>query len=441
MATITLPAINQNVASGWTEQQRDLYNYMPFYLATRDVKRRNVKPMWKNLVGKMKWTPNMGEVMKAVRKEPSPVIRQQAHPRELSAAALKDVMDVREMQVTATVKHHKFESPIFQFYPSFRDFMKNHVEVHYDDIMQKQEIFNDYFLRSKIFHYAPFVFLPDAANEPLIDAPSYEGDDQGTNSSSSKGKTTAWLQEKITGVGNPGNLSLVAINRLVTTMANDLNIPANSGENMPEGVSKAGLTEKFILITSAEAYNQFIFDPWLTANRRIDLDIVTSGFYGNMWGQVTCKLESFPMRIAADGTFPAPQVRVVGTSNNGTSSESAPYNVNESIMNPAYVNAPYEVAFLVGDQGYDAIEVGPPPKAFAGGNVPEGFGKLVWNGEIILTKNFLIPFVDSAGQTVYEANMYGEYVRFISHCTYGILPRQRRNIIPIIFKRRRGPSA
>lgn len=440
MPNVQLPAINQNVCMGWNEAQRDLYHHMPFYLAEMQVNHRKKWSTWPKLCGKIPWQPNMGEVMKAVRKEPSPVIRQHAFPRELSAAATKDIMDVRETSNITTVKHHKFESPIFQFYPSFRDFMKNHVEVHSKDILEKQQVFEDMFLRSSVFNYAPFVFLPDAAAGILTLAPSEPGTDDGAGGSAT-GKTAAWLQANLPLIGNPGNLSLTTINLMSTIMANDLGIPQYSGSNNNNDVSGQGLGEKFILITSAEAYNQFFFDPWMLAHKNCYLDVVTDGFKGNLWGQVTCKLERYPMRIAADGSFPAPETRVVGAAHEHDENAAAPYNVGETIPNPTYTSAPYEVAFLCGESGYDAVTVGPPPKVFAGNGMPDGFGKMQWNGEIILTKNFLIPCVDAAGVTVYETNAYGEFIRFISHATYGIMPKQRRNFIPIIFKRVRGVQA
>lgn len=432
----TLPAINQTAVSSWTEQQQNLYNYLPFYLAKMQVNRRKTWAIWKKFCGKIKWTPNMGDIMKSVRKEPSPVTRQNAFPQPLSGAALKDILDVREVSVISQVRHHKFESPVFQFYPSFRDFMKDHVEVHSKDIMEKQIVFEDQFLRSAIFHYAPFVYIANKQNGEIISAPSGIGNDAGTAANT---KNTAWIQAQLPLIGNPGNLSLTTINMAATAMSNDIGVPPYTGSNNEE-ISGSGLGEKFVLTISAEAYNQFFFDPWMLANRRIDLDVITSGFKGNLWGQVTCKLERFPMRIAADGTFPAPEIRVTGiTSSNGTANEGNPYNINESIPNPDYVNAPYEVAFLVGDTGYESIEVGPPPKAFANSGMPNGFGKMQWNGEVVLSKALLIPYTDPVDGTLkYETNEYGEYVHFISHATYGINPIQRRNIMPIIFKRRRG---
>ena len=72
--------------------------------------------------------------------------------------------------------------------------------------------------------------------------------------------------------------------------------------------------------------------------------------------------------------------------------------------------------------------------------MPDGFGKMFWNGELILSKNLVIPCIDEeTDEVVYEANVYGEYLKFFSQITLGCLPQQRRNVIPILYKRTRGP--
>ena len=438
MPTQTLPALNQTAVSSWTEQQQNLYNYTPFYLAKMTVNRRKDFCVWKKMTGRAKWSPNQGDIMKSVRKEPSPVIRQAAYPLPLSGACDKDIMDVREVAITTQVRHKKFESPVFQFYPSFRDFMKDHVEVHGKDIIEKQVIYEDMFLRSAIWQYAPFVYICNkASGGEIVSAPSGVGNEAGTATGS---KTTAWIQNQLALIGNPGNLNMVSINMAVTAMSNDIGVPAFSGTVNSDSISKSGLGEKYILFTSAEAWNQFFFDPWILQYKSVNLNVLTEGFKGDLWGQVTCKLERWPMRFLADGTMPAPEIRVTGTSTGvGTANDGQPYNINETIPNPAYTSAPYEVAFMCGESGYDSIDVGPPPKAFASSGMPQGFGKMQWNGEVILSKALLIPYIDPVDSTLkYEANEYGEYVHFISHTTYGINPVQRRNVMPMLFKRIRG---
>ena len=422
MAQITLPAADANLCSGWSEQDRNLYNKLPFYLVKGQIEHFKTWSIWPKLVNKIKWQQNMGDTMRRVMQEPSPHIRQFAFPARIGTTPKKDIIDVRERTVDAFVHEQYFESPIFNFLPSFQDFLDN-IDNNLTDIAEKQSRFNDIFIRGHIFHQSPNVFLPNKAGGELVAAPMGDGNAAGTS-----GKTTAFLQANLPLIGNPGNLSLNAINLAVNVMETDLRIPALMGRQSEQ----AGAQGMYCLVLSGEAYNQFIYDPWVLANKNIDLDVVKEGWKGNLFGRVTCKLEDLPIRIKADGTFPAPEVRELG---------DTAFNKGESVPNPEYVNAPYEVAFLVGyGKGYSAIEVGPPPAKFAGGKMPKGWGKMFWNGEIEMTKNILIPCLDDHGNTVWEPNKYGRYLQLISSMTCGIVGEQKRSIIPIIFKRWRGAT-
>ena len=140
------------------------------------------------------------------------------------------------------------------------------------------------------------------------------------------------------------------------------------------------------------------------------------------------------MNLTENGTFAAPETRVL---------DPNAFNYGESIPNEQYTSlddtgSPYSWAFLVGAEGYEAIEVGPPPAVFASNGMPKGFGKMFWNGEIMLTKNFQIPCPTDDNPNAMELNTYGEYIKFISQTVYGILGKQRRNVIPILHKRKRG---
>lgn len=428
MPLTTIPAVDQNICSGWTEQDINLYNKLDFYLAKLQAEKRKTWAIWSKLVGKIPWTPNMGATMRGVRKEPSPHLRQFAFPRTLDEVPVKDVVQVRELKAETQVRRHRFESPIMNYLPSFRDFLTDHVDAHGKDIEEKKIRFEDIFLRGEIWWNSPHVWLPDCATGELKVAPMERGNSAGTASSS---KNTAWLQGQLPLIGNPGNLSLNTLNVAVTTMEVDLRVPPFKGSSTPTGDSQPP-GDMYCLVCSSEAWNQFIYDPWLLANKNCDLNVITQGFRGNLFGRISAKLEDLPMRIAADGTFPQPETLEVA--------EEA-YNFGESVLEDDYKDAPYEVAFLLGAEGYKALEVGPPPKIFASKGMPEGFGKMFWNGEIMVTKNLIIPCVDDEENTTYEANNYGEYLKFISQITLGIIGQQKRNVMPIIFKRRRGAAA
>jgi hypothetical protein len=428
-----MPAIDQVLVSAWNEQEQNMYNAYPRWLAAYQVAHRKTYATHSKMVGKKKWTRNMGPIMTGVRKEPSPHIRSQATPRELSAAAVKDILDVQEMTINATLKHQKFESRVIPFFPQFNDFLKDHLSATSKDIVEKVDRFADIFVRTAVFHMSPHVYLADKAGlTSVVEAPMWDG--QGDMASLADGaaapigKTVGWRQNAIAMLGNPGNLSIMTCFNADSFLREDIRaVSWADGSNGQPGDNSA-MSGRNILVLSNEAYNQFRFDPFLLDNRRLDLDVVQHGFKGSIGDNITCKIEDLPLRMNADGTFPEPETRQV----------AAVYNKNESLLTQAYKDAPYEFAWMYAADGYDSLEVGPPPDGFNGTTVPKGFADMSWNGEVKFTKLFNIRTVDEDGTAVDEFNTYGEHLKAICHATYGILGTQRRNVLPILFKRIRG---
>lgn len=428
MPLASIPAADANACQGWTQQNVNLYNSLSYFLAKRQVDRRQWSPTWSRFMGKVAWSPGMGNTMRTVITEPSPHIRQFAFPQPITSASKMDVIDIRERKNDEVVSKHKFESLVLDFLPDFKDFM-SHVNDNSKDIMEKQERFEDIYYRGRVFHRAPFVWIANgnAAGGELVTSPIGDGNSAGTD-----GKTTAWLQARIAEVGNPGNLNMDTMNRALTVVENDLGAMPFSGSSL--GKENVGMANKFALVTSSEAFNQFSMDPFLLAYKNCSLDIINGRFQGSLFGRLTAIIEGKPLRMKSDGTFPAPEVRELNPD---------AYNYGETIPNPVYTSlgadgSPYEWAFLIGGQGYDVINVGPPPAAFASNGLPQGFGKMQWNGEVILTKNFLVPCVQDDGTTIQTTNNYGDKLKFISQVTYGMRAYQPRNILPILFKRKRG---
>jgi len=429
MPIFQVPAINQSICAGWSQEDVNKFQKLPFYLAKTQVDLMEDYSIWSKFTGSIKWKPNMGTTMRGVRKTPSPNLRQFAFPNPITGTPKVDVVALRDTSVDEVVYSHHFESQMMNFLPDFQDFMNTNVEDTRTDIQKKITRFNDVFIRGKVFHRSPYVWIPNRTTDLQgegVQAPySADGNDAGTT-----GKTTAWIQARVAELGQPGNLSMDTLSRLLPFMSTSIGAPVFQGSNKPG--NSGGLTGKYCLVCSDEAYSRFAFDPYLKANRAIDLNIVTAGFTGDIFGRITCKLEDKPIRIAADGTFPAPETIEMNP---------AQPNYGETVPSPLYTeisNAPYEVAFLVGARGYNSIDVGPPPSAFAGKGLPEGFGRMTWNGEIQVTKDIQVPCIMEDGTVRYDTNKYGKYLQLISWLTLGCVAVQPRYIVPIIFKRIRG---
>jgi hypothetical protein len=421
MALNQMPAIDQNTCGDWTENDRNLYQAMPFYLAKVQVEMKKTFPTFSKLTKTRKWKANNGPTLRGVVTNPSPRIRQFANPRTIAQQALTDIMNIREHTMEATVKHQKFESPIFNWYPEFNDFL-SHIDDNGKDIMQKQEIFNEVFLRGMMFHMCPWVFICNAdGSVTLKEAPFFTGTGQ---LAAGDGKTAAFLTANLP----TGGLRASAINMAMTIMETDLRIPFFKGSELPK--EDQALDGKFLLINNSESWNQFAFDPAVRAGAPIDMNFINNGFRGSFWGRSVSRIEDTPLRYDADGTFWEPEL----------SAAEDEYNEGETLPNPKYAGiidgSPYAVAWLSGSPGYESIEVGPPPSMFARDEFPNA-PKMDWSGQVRLTKNFVIQCVDADGNVHIEANTYGEHLKFISKLTCGILPTQRRNTIPILYKRER----
>ena len=410
----------------WTEVEKDLYNQLPIFLAKRQVEYIKEWDLWTKLLKPQKWTANMGNTMRGVNKVPAPILRGQVIPNAITVLPKKDVIEVRETREDVQLYRQDFDSNVFQFLPSFQDFLTDHVDAHIEAISNKITTFKDLFYRTAIFHGAPFIWVcsPNDGNVELRSAP-YWGSPAITEA-----KTQSYLQSIIAKVGD--TLTLENIKKLGTVMWSDLNVKPYSGDVTPDGSNAAGLKQKYCLVTSTEVWDSFTdTGSYLLANRKLDLDVVTGPFTGSLFGRWTTMFERYEMRIAADGTIPSPETVEEATN---------AYDKGDTVPNPAYVNAPFAVAFAVGMDAYKAITVGPPPSKFADGGssmTMRDFNGMDWNGKVLPTRNVLVPSLNQSGAEVLDTNKRGEYLQLVSDAVMGILPNRRRNIIPIIYRRER----
>lgn len=415
---LDLPVGSRN----WDQQEIGIYNKLPYFLAKQQVKLMPWFSTWTKLLGKQPWTQKSGTVLKGVRKNKSPILRSQFLPNTLQVAAKRDRVELTESTQSAQLYHHKVESNLITFHEDFQAFLDNAEELN-RDITEKMTIIPELFYRTAIFHGSPKVMACGGiGSNTIIDSNHWLAENIALSKSANE------LNRICSNVTQP--LTLTNLHLATQIMMNDLGATPYQGGLLADGSDGSFLAHKYCLICDNELWQNWIYDDYLQSNRELNLDIVTSGFRGSLFGCVTSKIERFGLRIAADGSMPAPE---------SVELTAAAQNAGDVIMNPAYVTAPYGVAFLLGDSGgYKAIKPGPPPAPFSkGGMDMSEFQALDWNGKVRFTRNVLTLNVDESNNPTYDTNKYGEYGQFIAQLTMGIIPERRYHVLPIVYMRTR----
>lgn len=417
--------------TGWYDQQDvNLYNKLPFYLANMQARRQSIWMTYGKLYGKINWQANMGSTMKAVEAVPTPKGRSMFFPQPITSLPNKDVYEVLERSEQCNVLMHDFYSKNMYFLPSFQDF-RNNIDTTHDDIVRQIGYGDDDFIRTVIFHKSPFCYIvgnPSVGspliasgfgNYEIVGAPYIPG---GTDLTAAQvaiaGKNAAWLTAAAAACAasaTPG-LRLKTIKRIVMTMRDQLGAPFFEGTaNTPK--DNEVIKGTYVLTGDMSIFDNLVFDPDLNSIRDVHQSYVEDGFCSSPFKQLTFKAERFPLHMAADGTFPVPEVQTNG---------------NDTVPNPEYTNAPFSWAFLHGADAYKSIKVGPPPKQFASGEMdPKVFQGMNWNGEVRLTRNIMLK--DANG--IYDNNSMGRFIRMQAALTMGCLPVRSRNTIPILYQR------
>jgi hypothetical protein len=404
----------------WSETDRALYHQLPIYMTQYQVEHLKIYSRWPKLLKPVKWEANMGNLMRGVRKEPSPVLRGQFLPQPMKLVPQKDVIETREVDEDVQLYRHDFESNLFHFLPSFQDFLSTHVDYTQKDINEKIQMGLDLFYRTAIFHASPYVWVCGKPSGTELTAMPHW-----TSEVITLAKDINQLQQLTVDVTKP--LNLKTVHKIGTVLYNDIGAVPYSGNVLPEGTDGKAFAHKYGLLTSSEVWDYFSMDPFRLENKDHNVNVINDTFEGRLFGRFTSMAERFEMRIAADGTVPAPQ----------TIEENVDrYNYGETIPNPDWVNAPIGVAFAIGSEAYKNVNIGPPPKNWNGMTMKE-FSRLDWNGKVDITRNVLIPSRNAAGAEVFDTNKRGEYLQMIASLAMGIMPVQRRHIIPIVYLRTR----
>lgn len=422
MAAATLPAIDANICAQWSQDDIANYNMLPYYFVKATAAYQKYRSTWNNLLKTVKWTPNQGDTMKMVGTERTPIQRQIAYPTDVESTPTADVAYLRERTTTAKVKRHRFATPHFHFLPDFQAFLGNKIVPYREDINRQIEIYVEQFYRGYMWNFAPKVFV---AGHGMIDAPSAEGN---SALSAAGSKTAAWFQDKVYPYCK-SHLSFEWLFKALHQAEDEVGCTAFEGDNLNNKWS-APLDNKFALVGDNEVWTQFIDDPWVKENRPINMNIITDGLKGDIFGRIKFRAEYYGLRFKTDNdgipTLPAPETTLVSADDqNGRTIPNADYSSG----------AQFGVAWLVGGPSYQVIQVGPPPSEFTGKDV-NGIIGMDWNGKINMTRNFLTRCIDADGAEQLETNSWGEYLRLQAQIVCGIIGYNKFNVIPIVYQRK-----
>lgn len=404
------------------------FNKLPYYLVHNEV---GYWPQWRGfseVLGSIAWQPNMADTMKGVRAEPTPMGRTTFYPNRINTDPAKDVFETYEVTEEAQLYWHEYESFIFNFLPSFQDFRKNQLDFNHKDIVRQASYGDDAFHRTRIWDFSPYVFFPNGKNNDTIDsfvqyglcaAPTALGN---ADQDAANSKTAAWLQA-ITGSLNIHPLTYRQLKLAISAMMEDIQAPFLEGGK--SGSKDEYVKGRYCFYGSGEAYMQFVDDPDVRDLRPDNMSLLGGFSVPLANGTVSWKIQRFPLRFGDDGTFIVPQVIDED---------------NKTVPNPNYVRtdvAKYEIGFMIGSGAYRIVEVGAPPIDFTKVD-RDKFWKMRWNGEIYLTDQFLLRrgTIDG-GDLDFETNQRGRYLKFAGTVTHGILPGERRYIMPVVYKRQR----
>ena len=423
IGNVTLPAIDQNLVGTWSEGDIDQYNKLPYYFARATAEYQKYRESWAPFLKNIPWTPNAGDTMKQVGIERTPVLRQMAFPSLLRDTPSTDIIYMKERTTTAQLMRHRFRTPEFGFLPSFQDFIANKVDPYREDLNRQIMIYTEQFYRTAMFYHSPYMYV---CGHGLISCPTNMGNSAGTAAGS---KTSAWMATDVFPKCK-SHLSFQELFKALNCAEQEVGATPFEGNLLNNGWS-APMDGKFALLGSNEVWNQFIDDPWVKENKPLNLNIITDGLRGDIFGRIRYRTECYGLRFKVDDKYspslPAPEGSIINGAEDGRTAPLGDYSKDSQ----------FAVAWLVGGPSYQIIKVGPPPSDFTGKDV-NGIIGMDWNGKIQMTRNFLVPEKDANGATVMETNSWGEKVRLQAQVAMGIVGYNRFNCIPIVYQRKVG---
>ena len=473
MASSVTAASVVNALNNAASPTGSAFKQLSFYLAKNEVA---LSPKWNvydTLYGSIPWQPNMGSVLTGTTPTPSPVLRTTFMPEVLTNFPKKDQFTVGERTEDAMLGMHRFESNRFRFLSNFESFWRDHLSYAQSDIVRQIQTANNIFVRTLMYYQAPDLYISGKGlSSQLSGADVYtrkrelaqadirkveNGGDSSTDviTGGSAGQTITvsagnMFRNDIATGGTSAVISevltLKEIFKAMLVLQEDIQAPpfdrTFGGPKTSEMVKG-----KYVLICSTEAWSSLLWDTNLRTQHTTagatqlapaNLNLLKDGFAGDLFGKVTAKFDPYPLRFSANGDFIAPQTV------DSTTGKCIPNSNYTQISAASTTIGSHEIAFLVGADAFKTINVGPPPKEFAGKNMnAKKFYGMKWNGEVHLTDQFLIPTANGSGSAALDAdsgtelNVYGDYLKFISQAVIGGIAGDVRYCLPIIYKRRR----
>ena len=440
------------------------FNKLDFYLVKNEVA---LFPKWNvydTLYGSIKWQPNMGDTLQGLTPSPSPIQRSTFAPNVLADAPRKDIYKVGERNESAKLSYHRYESTRFRFLNSFESFWRDQLSYAHKDIVRQIQTSQNQFIRTLMWYQTPDVFIAQAGTGKLTSSLTLTGSCAKASLTQDQIRTIDGDNDNIsattTAIGRGGGqefresigistataanrasfLTLKDLYQAMLVLQEDVQAPTFDRQY---GTPKSSemIKGKYVLVCSTEAWASLMWDADLagTGGRRLapaNMDLISDGFAGDLWGKITVKFDPHPMRFNDGGAFINPQT----VTNNKVVPQSAYTNISTTDSDAVASN---EIAFLCGADAFKAISVGPPPKEFASKNISKKklYG-MNWNGQIDLTDQFLVPTasttdITDGGGDGWDLNVYGDYLKFISQTIHGGIPGDARHCLPIVYRRRR----
>ncbi len=443
MPSVAMPALNAVYSRTWTEQDVNKFHRLPYWTAVIQDEMTKDTQVHAKLLGTMPWQPNKGKILRTIIPQATPQLRQFLRPKALESFPRIDTVNPAQRELTDFVFEHRFDSDLLSWMPEFYDLLQQHENIS-RDLARKVALFPELVARTYVYHQARFMMFCGRGGDGTTPSLSILGRDvilaqQGTGEESDNdtnpttGKTLAWLKPHVLEMTGPAGLTLTAVHRAVTFMAQQGMKPYRDGNKI--GTDNKVPNDKYLLVVGTETDAQWIFDPLMRnlsgANANLMAGVITDTFYN----RVIRRTEDKPIRYKIDGatknlSIPTPEISILTGDDQG-----------QTIPNPVYNDSELEVAFMYSGVTFgNAIKVGPPPSAFAK-NGPSGlFAKLSWNGEIITYTPTMIQFPDGSGGLKLVENSDKRYLMMFADVAGGVQGIEKRAALPIMFYRNIGTN-